>query len=392
LPILNQNKLVGILYLENNLLSNAFPDDRQEILRLIAAQAAVSIENASLYNQLSMLNRNLETRVEERTKELKKANDLLTQEIKERIGMQKKLVQVQSKLMETAHRAGKAELAVDVLHNVANVLNSVTTSADSIDEDLKNSKLPGLGNVVLLLEENAHDLGGFFTEDERGRKLTSYLSGLAQRLKGEHKKLKVEVKNLIHHLSYAIGVIRAQQDHAKSKALLEPMMPAVMLDAALEISLAGQQPDNLLVTRNYQATPAYLVDKHRLKQILTNLVKNALDALEDCPQPALELGLHDMGSHIQFTVRDNGAGIPPSDLTHIFSFGFTTHGSKRDGFGLHNAANAASEMGGTLKAHSDGPGKGALFTLNLPLREYDADKTLPDFESASGQQETTAAG
>ena len=388
LPILNQNKLVGILYLENNLLSNAFPNDRLEILRLIAAQAAVSIENASLYNQLSMLNRNLETRVEDRTKELQKANDLLTQEVTERISYQKKLVQLQSQLMETAHRAGKAELAIDVLHNVANVLNSVTTSVESIDEDLKNSKLPGLGKAVMLLEEHAHDLGTFITEDEHGRKLPSYLASLAKRLKTEQTRIKQEIKNLIRHLSYAIEVIRAQQDHAKSKALLEPMMTDVMLDNALELSLGSERPKNLQITRNYQPLPVFLLDKNRVKQILLNLIQNALEALVDSAQPTMELGLRYQNSRVIFTVGDNGAGIEATDLTHIFSFGFTTRGPSRDGFGLHNAANAAAEMGGSLKAHSDGQGAGSLFTLSLPLREYEAEKTLPGFDTEEDPMRT----
>jgi signal transduction histidine kinase len=66
------------------------------------------------------------------------------------------------------------------------------------------------------------------------------------------------------------------------------------------------------------------------------------------------------------TVSDNGVGIASENLTRIFNHGFTTR-KDGHGFGLHSGALAAREMGGALWAQSDGPGKGATFTLELPL-------------------------
>ena len=71
---------------------------------------------------------------------------------------------------------------------------------------------------------------------------------------------------------------------------------------------------------------------------------------------------------IRFVVRDNGVGIPTDKLEQVFAHGYTTKGSSGNGFGLHASANAAVEMGGRLRADSDGSGKGASFTLELPLR------------------------
>jgi signal transduction histidine kinase len=69
--------------------------------------------------------------------------------------------------------------------------------------------------------------------------------------------------------------------------------------------------------------------------------------------------------NVAITVRDNGIGIAPENLTRIFGHGFTT---KKDGhgFGLHSGALAAKQMNGSLSVHSDGLGKGASFTLELP--------------------------
>jgi two-component system, NtrC family, sensor kinase len=69
---------------------------------------------------------------------------------------------------------------------------------------------------------------------------------------------------------------------------------------------------------------------------------------------------------VRIRVKDVGVGIPPENLTKIFGFGFTTR-KEGHGFGLHSSANTARELGGALAGHSDGPGKGAEFTLDLPV-------------------------
>ncbi len=70
---------------------------------------------------------------------------------------------------------------------------------------------------------------------------------------------------------------------------------------------------------------------------------------------------------VKISVIDNGVGIPPENLERIFAHGFTTK-KYGHGFGLHGSVLAAKEMGGTLTAHSDGPGMGATFTLELPCQ------------------------
>ena len=123
------------------------------------------------------------------------------------------------------------------------------------------------------------------------------------------------------------------------------------------------------VQREFDTVPPILVDKHKVLQILVNLVRNARHAClaSDAREKrvVVRVGSHDGG--VRIAVTDNGIGIAPEHMTRIFSHGFTT---KRDGhgFGLHSGALAARELGGALRAASDGSGKGATFTLDLPLR------------------------
>jgi two-component system, NtrC family, sensor kinase len=81
---------------------------------------------------------------------------------------------------------------------------------------------------------------------------------------------------------------------------------------------------------------------------------------------SLETAEHDGRRWVQVREADNGVGIPPENLARIFTHGFTTRVDGH-GFGLHNAANSARQMDGSLTAASDGPNRGAVFTLELPL-------------------------
>ena len=101
--------------------------------------------------------------------------------------------------------------------------------------------------------------------------------------------------------------------------------------------------------------------------MLVNLVRNAKHACQDSDlaDRRLTVRVANGDGRIRITVIDNGIGIPPENLTRIFNHGFTTR-KDGHGFGLHSGALAAKEMGGLLTAHSDGPGRGATFTLQLP--------------------------
>ena len=109
------------------------------------------------------------------------------------------------------------------------------------------------------------------------------------------------------------------------------------------------------------------MERHKVLQILINVIRNAKYALDEGQQASrrLVLRIEPAGEMVRFVINDNGVGILPENLTKIFSHGFTTR-KDGHGFGLHSSALAAHEMGGTLTGQSDGPGRGATFTLELP--------------------------
>jgi signal transduction histidine kinase len=124
------------------------------------------------------------------------------------------------------------------------------------------------------------------------------------------------------------------------------------------------------VEREFADLPPVLVDRHKALQILINLLHNAKYACDkgERPEKRVTVRIQPGGSdRVRIEVADNGVGIAPENLTRIFSHGFTTW-KDGHGFGLHSAALAAKEMGGSLSAQSEGVGKGATFVVELPLR------------------------
>ena len=125
------------------------------------------------------------------------------------------------------------------------------------------------------------------------------------------------------------------------------------------------------VVREYAEVPPMITEKHKVLQILVNLMRDAKYALDEGGRPEklmrVRAALNGHGT-IRISIIDDGVGIAPENLTRIFGHGFTTRKTGH-GFGLHSGALAAKELGGTLSVHSDGPGKGATFTLELPCQK-----------------------
>ena len=114
--------------------------------------------------------------------------------------------------------------------------------------------------------------------------------------------------------------------------------------------------------------PAITVDKHRVLQILVNLIRNAKYACEDSGRSdkRITIRVTRCAIGVAIAVVDNGVGILAENMSRIFSHGFTTRPGGH-GFGLHSAALAAQELKGALRVASDGPGCGATFRLELPI-------------------------
>jgi signal transduction histidine kinase len=291
--------------------------------------------------------------------------------------------QLQQQLIDASRDAGRAEVATGILHNVGNVLNSVNVSVSVINNALSQSRLGNLCKGLAMIEEHAQDLGTFLTTDERGRVLPSYLAKLGNLLHDEQVMLSNEIASLCRNIQHVAEIVRMQQSFAKKVHVVEMVKPAELMDEAWRVGSSACCPVGVELTRDYAPVPDYRLDKHRVLQILINLVSNALNALSGQQTQTRELTLKietlEQGDLplVRFQVIDNGEGIAPEYLTKIFAYGFTTR-REGHGFGLHSAANAAREMGGSLSASSEGRGLGATFTLELPMSQNVAEGRSDD--------------
>jgi len=300
----------------------------------------------------------------------------IARDITERKRAEAKLKTAQEKLLETAREVGMAEVATGVLHNVGNVLNSVSVTAESIQKRVRNSKISYLSDVVGLLEEHANELSTFMVNEERGKKIPAFLANLSKELVEEQERCLEALEALTKHVQHVGDIIQLQQSHSKTKGLIEPTSIAELVEDTIQINAETITRNRVEVILEIADLPTLLLDRHKVLQILTNLISNAIYALSKSSRDDRILKIcvkEPKSGFIQIDVCDNGIGIPKENLTRIFEHGFTTKKTGH-GFGLHSTALSANELNGSIKAHSDGPGKGAVFTVELPFKTQEAKK------------------
>ncbi len=285
----------------------------------------------------------------------------------ERRRARREFERVQQQLIATSREAGMAEVATAVLHNVGNVLNSVNVSATLVLDRLQQSCATGLTKAAALLRDHRGDLAHYLTQDPRGRLLPAYVEAISDQLKAEHEALAKEAHGLQQNVEHIKHIVAMQQSYATVSGAKEIVALPELMEDALRLSAAALERHGIEIVRDYASVPSVLADRHKVLQILVNLVRNARQALESRAtgrRLSLRIAAEDNAVHVE--VADNGMGIAPENLARIFNHGFTT---KKDGhgFGLHSGANAAREMGGSLTVRSDGAGAGATFSLVLPL-------------------------
>ena len=277
----------------------------------------------------------------------------------------------QQKLLETSRLAGMAEVATGVLHNVGNVLNSVNVSAGLVVEKLRRSKAPKLAKAAALLTGHNGDLGEYLTKDVNGQKLPGYLAKLGEFFVAENTELLNEVDQLSRNIEHIKEVVAMQQSYAKVSGVFENLHAHQLVEDAIAMNVGAFVRHGVVVERQFSAVPLIRVDRHKVLQILINLIRNAKYALDDVQRTDKKMAIvifapNERSVHI--VVSDNGIGISPENLTRIFAHGFTTREGGH-GFGLHSGALAARSMGGSITAASAGIGQGATFTLELPVAD-----------------------
>lgn len=279
-------------------------------------------------------------------------------------------------LVESAHRAGRAEVASEVLHNVGNVLNTLNISISQLLELHDRSPVTTVCEVLHLMDQQGETLPQFLVSDTRGRKIQQHLPLFEQLLLQERSQVQTELQTLQKQCLHLREIIASQQVHSQHAVLLENIALPSLAETAIDLAKESLQTHKIELQRCISTQEAGSVAKTKLLQVMVNLIRNACEATANLPEHAREIKVHLHSEPVRgqalmrkvfFSVDDNGQGIAADDLTRIFAYGFTTK-SNGHGFGLHSCANAMAEMGGSISAFSPGFGQGATFTITFPMK------------------------
>jgi len=346
-PILNLAQLARTVATEKEYSVRAVKRGNDEVGQLVDGFNEMLTQIQAKDAALQAARDELEKRVDERTRELEA---------------------IHKKLMEASRRGGMAEIASNVLHNVGNVLNSVNVSTGLIVDSVKESRVESLTRVVALIQEHEADLGNFFAQGARGRLVLPHLVRLSDHFVAYQKRVEEELETLRRNVEHIKEIVAMQQSYATFGGVKEVVDVVNLVEDSIRMSEAALLRHHVSVTREYGALPPLNFEKHKILQILVNLVRNAKHACEDAEveDKRMVVAVRQYEDRVHISVSDNGIGIPQENLDRIFNHGFTT---KPDGhgFGLHSGALAAREMGGCLTVRSEGRGHGATFTLELPI-------------------------
>jgi signal transduction histidine kinase len=264
-----------------------------------------------------------------------------------------------------------AEVATGVLHNVGNVLNSVNVSSTLLSDQVRHSKISLVAKLRDLLRDHETDLESFI-RSERGRRIPKFLNTLAVELADEQTMMLSELDHLRKNIEHIKEIVAMQQQYAKVAGVTERIPVIELVEDAVRMNAGELVRHEITLIRDFRSEPLVTVEKHKVLQILINLMRNAKYACDETKRADKQITLRvsEENGRVKISVIDNGVGIPAENLTRIFAHGFTTR-KEGHGFGLHSGALAAKDLGGVLTVFSEGRGRGATFTLELPLGDQE---------------------
>ena len=305
-PLLNQGKLTGILYLENNLTTDAFTPERVETLNILSAQAAISIENSRLYQQLEAYSRNLEIKVDQRTQELQDKNQELSVTLK-------KLKATQVQIIAQEKLASLGALTAGIAHEIKNPLNFVNNFAE-LSAELTEELLEELDSQKERLDPESTEY------------IEEILSDLGQ-----------NVKKINEHGKRADNIVRGMLMHSRGQGNERQLtdinaLLAEYVNLAYHGMRAKDSSFNITIETHYDSTIGQInIVPQNISRVFLNVINNACYAAHDKKKavdtdftPTLSVTTKNLGDKIEIRIRDNGNGIPADIRDKIFNPFFTT--------------------------------------------------------------------
>lgn len=356
---------------------------------MLRSEKALAVANESLEKHAAKL--------AHANADLAESNLHLCTEVETRIEAEAAQKELHKKLLAATHQAGMAEVATGVLHNVGNALNSVNVSASLAIDLVKNSRVTDLEKATGMLAENSLNLPEFLTSHPRGQLLIPYLIKLVEKLQIERNELREHLEDLCKNIDHTKEIVKSQQTYARVSNLSMEFDLCDVVEDVLKTLGASLRESGIELVKDWHKVPTVHSDKHKVMQILANLITNAIHALLSANHLDKKLIVRIAATSenmVSVEVRDNGIGIDEAHLIKIFQYGFTTKQTGH-GFGLHHSALVAREMGGEIRVHSEGLGQGACFILEIPIEREEGnlsgDAENPESKAETAKQELVEA-
>jgi signal transduction histidine kinase len=355
MPLISQNRLSGILYLENNLITGAFTSGRVEMLRMLCGQIVVSIENARLYKNLEEYNRNLEEMVEKRTAEISLKNEQLNFQKEELYKALEDLKHSQVQLIQSEKMASLGQLIAGIAHEINNPVTFISAGVDSLVTNLDE-----VGQVLEIyqsitpesVEQKLIEIENMKAKVEF-REAMSEIRKLIESIKNGTKRT-TEIVNGLHTFSHL------DEGNIKMADLHEG------LDSTL-ILLRNKYRNRIEIVKQYGNLPSVECYPGQLNQVFLNILSNAVDSIEEKGTIVISTSLSDRD--VQISIKDTGSGIPNDIAMKIFDPFYTTKEvGKGTGLGLSICQRIIEQHNGSITVKSEA-GKGSEFKIILPVRK-----------------------
>lgn len=270
------------------------------------------------------------------------------------------------KLAQQAHREGMADISIEILHNIGNILNSINVSVNLMKTASDSLLIPYLLKANDLLAANLDNLENFIRNDPKSKKLMQFYIKLGESFTEFKSQVLYNANRLDDKVSSIVDMISAQQNYAGVKEIVEELDIAFILDDAIKLMAESLDNYQIKITKDYQVRPQVLVQRMKLFHILLNLISNAKEAMMETEINDRKLSFiiceDDFGKYIR--IQDSGYGLSGNLLEKIFEFEYINPKNGHE-LGLHSCTKYMTEMGGRIWAESDGLGKGTTFVLQF---------------------------
>jgi len=310
-PILFGVDLLGVIAVGRKLSGERLATDDRQLLRTLANQSSIAIENAKAFDEIAKLNESLEARVETRTRELQ---------------------ETQNQLMQSEKLKSLGQLVAGVAHELNNPIGFVHANLQLLDEFIEK----------------------LVASQDSGDDATKYRDAITKLLSRSREGTE-RVKKIVQDLR---TFSRTDQADLQMAQLTDEIDRTLGL---MESHFKG----HIEVIREYEPLPEVLCYPGQLNQVFLNLLMNACDVLEAGGTITIRAQPIEEGVRLEF--EDSGPGIPDDVQRQIFDPFFTTKEvGKGTGLGLSLSHGIIERHGGRIQIVSQ-PGEGAIFQIELPL-------------------------